>query len=158
MIRNSMRAMAILCVLSSPMGCQLIKRLTNRGQDAGTPAAAPATPTPIPSVDEDAGNIAMPNPNVEPMPSADDGGATSLDSGNERSEAALPNDAREVVSQLERSGAIESVRAQLPKCIVVTLGIAAGMRCPELLQRRRPPRLRRGRIELRLLLIDEARD
>lgn len=74
-----MRAMAILCVLSSPMGCQLIKRLTNRGQDAGTPAAAPATPTPIPSVDEDAGNIAMPNPNVEPMPSADDGGAVDPD-------------------------------------------------------------------------------
>lgn len=80
MMRNAMRAMAMLCVLSSPMGCQLIKRLTNRGQDAGTTAAptTPVTPTPVP-VDSDAGEIAVPNPTVAPMPTTDDGGALPTD-------------------------------------------------------------------------------
>lgn len=70
MKRNAMRAMVILCVLSSPMGCQLIKRLTNRGQDAGTTTAPPTPITPA-VVDADAGAIAVPNPNVVPMPTAD---------------------------------------------------------------------------------------
>jgi hypothetical protein len=76
MMRNAMRAMAMLCVLSSPMGCQLIKRLTNRGQDAGASATptTPVTPTPVP-VDVDGGAVAVPNPSVEPMPTTDDGGA-----------------------------------------------------------------------------------
>ncbi|MFO0624256.1 MAG: hypothetical protein U0325_01455 [Polyangiales bacterium] len=68
--------MTMLCVLSSPMGCQLIKRLTNRGQDAGTVAAptTPVTPTPVPA-EVDAGAVAVPNPTVAPMPTADDAGA-----------------------------------------------------------------------------------
>jgi hypothetical protein len=73
MMRDAMRAMAVLCVLSSPMGCQLIRRLTNRGQDAG--ATAPTTPlTPTP-VEVDAGPIAVPNPTVAPMPTTDDAAA-----------------------------------------------------------------------------------
>lgn len=78
MNRNAMRAMAILCVLSSPMGCQVVKRLMNRGQDSGT--AAPATPTPVTptAVEVDAGSIAVPNPTVAPMPSADDAGTPAM--------------------------------------------------------------------------------
>lgn len=66
-----MRVMAIFGVLSSPMGCQLIKRLTNRGQDAAVAETTPVTPTPVPAVDADAGTIEVPNPNVEPMPATD---------------------------------------------------------------------------------------
>lgn len=68
-MRNAMRAVLMLCVLSGPTGCQLIKRLTNRGQDSGT-TAAPVTPTPVPTAEVDAGDIAVPNPTVAPMPEA----------------------------------------------------------------------------------------
>lgn len=71
MKHNAMRAMVILCVLSSPMGCQLIKRLTNRGQDAGAATAAPATPVTPAIVDADASVVAVPNPTVAPMPTTD---------------------------------------------------------------------------------------